>query len=200
MKWGSWNSTATPSSLPKSSSPPIRRRSSPASACRQTVSGPTLLLRRRATLSAGRQSPPDPVKYAEMPLPQLPPRRGHAYRTAIDGATPLPAQFLRPMGRTGRITVNHHYPSKAWPITGTMVEISTTSQAGDLFRLMSAEEQQRLLRKHHPRHGRCPRGDQAPPHRPLHQADPAYGAGVAQALGLDLKRPKSGCPTPTGHS
>lgn len=61
------------------------------------------------------------------------------------------------------------------------------SQAGDLFRLMSQEQQQRLFGNIGRSLGGVSRRDiQIRQIRHCHAADPAYGAGVAVALGIDL--------------
>jgi catalase len=60
------------------------------------------------------------------------------------------------------------------------------SQAGDLFRLMSAEEQQRLFDNTARSIGGAPREIQERHIANCTQADPAYGAGVAKALGIVL--------------
>lgn len=63
------------------------------------------------------------------------------------------------------------------------------SQAGDLFRLMSADEQHRLFGNIGRSLGNVTRRDiQIRQVRHFHQADPAYGAGVAGILGIDLQR------------
>ncbi len=58
------------------------------------------------------------------------------------------------------------------------------SQAGDLFRLMSADEQQRLFENTARAMGDAPEAIKRRHIAHCGQADPAYGAGVAQALGL----------------
>ncbi len=60
------------------------------------------------------------------------------------------------------------------------------SQAGDLFRLMSADEQQRLFDNTARAMGDAPEAIKRRHICHCAQADPAYGAGVAQALGLAL--------------
>ena len=60
------------------------------------------------------------------------------------------------------------------------------SQAGDLFRHMSAEEQQRLFENTARSIGGAPREIQERHIANCTQADPAYGAGVAKALGIIL--------------
>jgi catalase len=61
------------------------------------------------------------------------------------------------------------------------------SQAGDLFRLMSQAQQQRLFGNIGRSLGSVSRRDiQIRQIRHFHAADPAYGAGVAAALGIDL--------------
>jgi catalase len=63
------------------------------------------------------------------------------------------------------------------------------SQAGDLFRLMTPDQQQRLFGNVGRSLGGVTRRDiQIRQIKHFYQADPAYGAGVAAALGIDLKR------------
>ena len=59
-------------------------------------------------------------------------------------------------------------------------------QPGDLFRLMTPEQQQALFGNTGRGMGDAPRFVKQRHIRNCHAADPAYGAGVAQALGLDL--------------
>jgi catalase len=62
------------------------------------------------------------------------------------------------------------------------------SQAGDLFRLMTPDQQQRLFGNIGRSLGGVTRRDiQVRQIKHFYQADPAYGAGVAAALGIDLK-------------
>jgi catalase len=63
------------------------------------------------------------------------------------------------------------------------------SQAGDLFRLMTKEQQQRLFGNIGRALGAVTRRDiKIRQIRHFHLADPAYGKGVAEALGIDLER------------
>jgi len=62
------------------------------------------------------------------------------------------------------------------------------SQAGDLFRLMTPDQQQRLFANIGRSLGGVTRRDiQIRQIRHFYQADPAYGEGAAKALGIDLK-------------
>lgn len=62
------------------------------------------------------------------------------------------------------------------------------SQAGDLFRLMTPDQQQRLFANIGRSLGGVSRRDiQIRQIRHFYQADPAYGEGAAKALGIDLK-------------
>lgn len=60
-------------------------------------------------------------------------------------------------------------------------------QAGDLFRLMSAEEQARLIANIVGAMGGVPRAIQLRQIGHFMKADPAYGEGVARGLGIDLE-------------
>jgi catalase len=63
------------------------------------------------------------------------------------------------------------------------------SQAGDLFRLMTRDQQQRLFGNIGRALGAVTRRDiKIRQIRHFHLADPAYGKGVAEALGIDLER------------
>lgn len=59
------------------------------------------------------------------------------------------------------------------------------TQAGDLYRLMTAEEKQRLVANIAGAMRGVPREIQMRQLRHFHKADPAYGEGVARALGID---------------
>lgn len=61
------------------------------------------------------------------------------------------------------------------------------SQAGDLFRLMNAEEQARLVGNIVASMRSVPRDIQARQIRHFFKADPKYGQGVAEALGHQLQ-------------
>jgi catalase len=60
------------------------------------------------------------------------------------------------------------------------------TQAGDLFRLMTNEERERLIGNIVAAMESVPKNIQFRQLRHFHQADPAYGEGVAAGLGLDL--------------
>ncbi len=60
------------------------------------------------------------------------------------------------------------------------------TQPGNLFRVMSAEEQQRLFENTARNMGDCPRMIKVRHIGHCLKADPAYGAGVAKALGIPL--------------
>lgn len=60
------------------------------------------------------------------------------------------------------------------------------SQPGDLFRLMPAGEKQRLIRNIVGTLGQTPKRIQELQVRHFYKADPAYGTGVANGLGLDI--------------
>ena len=55
-------------------------------------------------------------------------------------------------------------------------------QPGDLFRLMTGEEQQTALREHRPRHQGCAAGDRRAAHRELHPGRPRLRRRCAQGL------------------
>jgi len=63
------------------------------------------------------------------------------------------------------------------------------SQPGALFRLMSAEQQQALFENTARSIGGVPRGIQLRHIAHCTQADPAYGEGVANALGISVGEP-----------
>lgn len=60
------------------------------------------------------------------------------------------------------------------------------TQAGNLYRLMTAEEKQRLVANIVGAMRGVPREIQIRQLRHFHKADPAYGEGVAQGLGIDI--------------
>jgi catalase len=64
------------------------------------------------------------------------------------------------------------------------------SQAGNLFRLMSAEEKTRLIGNIVGAMQGVPREIQVRQIRHFHKADSAYGEGVAKGLGIDIKEAK----------
>jgi len=61
------------------------------------------------------------------------------------------------------------------------------SQPGALFRLMPADEQQRLIENIVGSLSQVPKRIQELQVRHFYKADPAYGGGVAKGLGLDIK-------------
>lgn len=64
----------------------------------QDAPGPSVLLRRRPSLSPGRQPPPDPGERRALPAPGLPPRRRHAGgRQQRPSARHLRAEQLQPV-------------------------------------------------------------------------------------------------------
>jgi catalase len=65
------------------------------------------------------------------------------------------------------------------------------SQAGNLFRLMSAEEKARLIGNLVGAMQGVPREIQVRQIRHFYKADPAYGEGVAKGLGIDVKEAKA---------
>ena len=65
------------------------------------------------------------------------------------------------------------------------------SQAGNLFRLMSAEEKTRLIGNLVGAMQGVPREIQVRQIRHFYKADPAYGEGVAKGLGIDVKEAKA---------
>lgn len=65
------------------------------------------------------------------------------------------------------------------------------TQAGYLFRLMSAEEKARLIANFAGAMQAVPRTIQLRQVRHFHKADPAYGEGVARKLGIDMKDVKA---------
>jgi catalase len=65
------------------------------------------------------------------------------------------------------------------------------SQAGNLFRLMSADEKTRLIGNIVGAMQGVPREIQLRQIRHFYKADPAYGEGVAKGLGIDVKEAKA---------
>ncbi len=61
------------------------------------------------------------------------------------------------------------------------------TQPGNLFRLMPADAQQRLIGNIVGNLGQVPKRIQELQCRHFYKADPAYGTGVAKGLGLDIK-------------
>jgi len=61
------------------------------------------------------------------------------------------------------------------------------SQPGNLFRLMPADAQQRLIGNIVGSLGQAPTRIQELQIRHFYKADPAYGTGVAKGLSLDIK-------------
>jgi len=89
---------------------------------------------------------------------------------------------------------DRHYNEPPLALTGAAdhfdhrVDTDYYSQAGDLFRLMTPDQQQRLFGNIGRSLGGVTRRDiQLRQIKHFYQADPAYGAGVAAALGIDLK-------------
>jgi catalase len=65
------------------------------------------------------------------------------------------------------------------------------TQAGNLFRLMNAEEKARLIGNIAGAMQVVPRAIQLRQIRHFYKADPAYGEGVAKDLGIDVKDVKA---------
>lgn len=65
------------------------------------------------------------------------------------------------------------------------------TQAGDLYRLMGAEEKQRLVANIAGAMQGVPRAIQVRQLRHFYKADPAYGEGVARRLGIDVAEVKA---------
>jgi catalase len=65
------------------------------------------------------------------------------------------------------------------------------TQAGNLYRLMSAEEKVRLVANLVGAMKNVPREIQIRQVRHFYKADPAYGEGVARGLGIDIKSVKT---------
>jgi catalase len=65
------------------------------------------------------------------------------------------------------------------------------TQAGNLFRLMSAEEKARLIANLAGAMQVVPRAIQLRQIRHFYKADPAYGEGVARKLGIDMQEVKA---------
>jgi catalase len=61
------------------------------------------------------------------------------------------------------------------------------TQPGNLFRLMPADSQQRLIGNIVGSLGQTPKRIQELQIKHFYKADPAYGGGVAKGLGLDIK-------------
>lgn len=85
------------------------------------------------------------------------------------------------------------YKEPAWPLGDSVVARynhregnDDYTQAGDLFRLLSREEQARLVGNIVASMGSVPRDIQARQIRHFYKADPKYGQGVAEGLGLKL--------------
>ena len=159
---------------------------------RQDAAGAAVLLWRHAALPARRQLQPYPGQRAEMPVPQLSPRRHDAHRrqsrrhahysSQQRGLWDQPARFAEP----------------PLPIDGDgahwdhRVDDDHWEQPGNLFRKMTPAQQQAAVREHRPRDGRCAAHIKQRHVANCTRADPAYGAGVAAALGL---KPDAGVPT-----
>lgn len=61
------------------------------------------------------------------------------------------------------------------------------TQPGNLYRLVPADEKERIHSKRGSRHGRCSRFYKDQSHRPLYQADENCGKGIAAKAGIQLK-------------
>ncbi len=112
----------------------------------QDAAGPAVLLRRRAALPAGRQPPPDPGQRRALPGAQLPPRRRHARRRQ-----PRRSRIIEPnsfgRGRNSRPTADRRSAIGAAADHWNFREDDDDyyKQPGDLFRLMTREQQQALF-------------------------------------------------------
>jgi catalase len=94
----------------------------------------------------------------------------------------------------GGPTQDKHYVERPTPVSGTVARHDHRSdsdyytQPGDLFRLMPADAKQRLINNIAGSLGDgVPRRIQELQIQHFYKADPAYGEGIAKALGLDIK-------------
>ena len=150
----------------------------------QDAAGPAVLLRRRRPLPGGRQPPPDPgqLPTCRQAGQHLPPRRRHARRRQPGWSPGYRAEQLRPVGRAARLR-------RSRPAIGSTADHfdfredddNYFEQPGNLFRLMTGDEQQRLF-ENTARAIKGARHETVEKHiENCTQADPAYGEGVRKA-------------------
>ena len=153
---------------------------------RQDAAGAAVLLRRRAALPARRQLQPYPGERAEMPVPQLPSRRRDAHGRQPGRHAPATIPTAPASGRTSRTSREPPLPvdgeAAHWD---HRVDEDHWEQPGNLFRLMTPAQQQALFEN-----TARAMGDAREHIKQRHvenctRADPAYGAGVARALGTE---------------
>ena len=100
---------------------------------------------------------------------------------SFDGAVEDKSQAEPPLAMVGNIDRWNHREGN-----------DDYKQPGDLFRLMSAESQERLLSNIAAAMSGVPENIIQRQLVHFHKADPAYGAGVAKVLGLGLKLEAAG--------
>ena len=152
---------------------------------RQDAAGAAVLLWRHAALPARRQLQPYSGQRAEMPVSQLSSRRRRCAPTAIWAARSASIPTAPTCGRTSPIS-----PSRRCRSTATAahwdhrVDDDHWEQPGNLFRKMTPAQRQALFEN-----TARAMGDARAHIKQRHvenctRADPAYGAGVARALGM----------------
>jgi catalase len=94
---------------------------------------------------------------------------------SLGGPTQDPKYVERPKMVSGTVARHDHRSDSDY-----------YSQPGDLFRLMPADAQQRLIGNIVGSLSQTPKRIQELQVRHFYKADPAYGAGVAKGLGLDI--------------
>ncbi len=153
----------------------------------QDAAGAPLLLRRRPALPPRREPPAHPGQRAALPRPQLPPRRRHAGRTAIRAARSATSPTATASGSSSPTSPSRRSASRAPPITGTIAQDDDYySQPGLLFRLMTAEQKKVLFENTARAMGDAPQEVKLRHIGNCMKADPAYGDGVANALGIPM--------------
>src|ERR1039457_557937 len=128
-----------------------------------------------------------PVNKAQCPVPAY--ARDGAMR--FDGTDGKPPNYEP--NSFGGPTQDSKYVERPKMVSGTVARHDHRSdsdyytQPGNLFRLMPADARQRLISNIVGTLGQTPKRIQELQVRHFYKADPAYGTGVAQGLGLDIK-------------
>jgi len=136
-----------------------------------------------AALPPGGQSPPHPVNAPKMPVPQL--DRDGAMRTDGNSAG-TPTYFPNSRGEwidLDAAQTSRRWKSKVGGALGPSYRRRSLAAAGRLFRNDSCQ-QTNAVRQYGSPGRRRRQAHSGAAYRQLHQADPAYGAGVAKALGI----------------
>ena len=155
---------------------------------RQNAASPLVQLRRRATLPLGCELPPNSRQPPALPRPQQPARRPRPRRRQLRQPAALRTQQLRPMAATARLR------RTAFEISGDAAhwdyrqdDDDYFSQPRALFNLMSDAQKQALFDNTAAAMGDAPDFIKYRHIRNCHRCDPAYGEGVAKALGLSVE-------------